>query len=75
MQLRRNMIDTTLLIYSLLGIVVLSSTVLVVKVIRSGPKVVPNQWGTPTPMNERRQRIRSSRPLVVPPPPQMFRQR
>ncbi len=69
------MVETNLLIYSLVGIVVLLSTILVVKVIRSRPTVVPNQWGTPPPMNARRQRIRSSRPLVVPPPPQMFRQR
>ena len=69
------MVETNLLIYSLAGIVVLLTTILVTRVIRSRPKVVPNQWGTPPAMNARRQRIRSSQPLVVPPPPQMFRQR
>ena len=69
------MLGTDELIFSLVGIVILLSLLLVVKVIRSRPTVVPDPWQTPLPMNRARQRKRNARPMTSPPPPQMFRQR
>lgn len=71
----RSMIGTNVLVYSLAAIVVLLSTVLFVRVIRSRPIVSPDPWQTPLPTNTLRQRRRAPRPMVVPPPPQMFQQR
>ena len=68
------MIGTDELIFGLVGIVILLSLLLVVKVIRSRPTVVPDPWQTPLPMNRARQRKRNTRPMTAPPPPQMFRQ-
>ncbi len=69
------MLGTDELIFGLVGIVILLSLMLVVKVIRSRPTDVPDPWQTPLPMNRARQRKRNTRPMTAPPPPQMFRQR
>ena len=69
------MIGTDVLIYALLGVVVLLSMILFVRVIRSRPTVSPDPWQTPLPMNTARQRRRTPQRTVVPPPPQMFQQR
>jgi len=69
------MVETSELILGLISIAVLLSLILVVRVIRSRPTVTPDPWQTPLPMNAARQRRASPRPMVAPPPPQMFRQR
>jgi hypothetical protein len=68
------MIDPQMLIYSLVGIVVLLSMLLAVKVVRSRPKKEHDPWGSSTPVY-RSTRTRAPKPMVIPPPPQMFRQR
>ncbi len=68
------MIGSETLIFTLAGIVLILSTILGVKIIRNQPKVAPNPWKIP-PMNPARQRTRMTQKTLIPPPPQMFRQR
>ncbi len=68
------MIAPETLIFTLAGIALTLSAILVVKIIRNQPKATPNPWKIP-PMNPARQRTIVTQKTLTPPPPQMFRQR